>query len=507
MKNLIFTLFAIWNCSIVFAQVNDCPEPKNSIEIGEKIQLEFIPDGFTEDIWGEPIFDDAVPVDRLVIWVHGLSGQGDDAGGTEISWLKASTSTEENYYVNSRRPDYNDASLFDAAAELKGDIEIEYGDDVDENTFIIAHSQGGIVSRRIDQAYETGELGLEPRTFHGLVTFGTPHQGAQIINNIDQFEPWIMDACISLSEGPLAEFENLTIFGEILSLFVNLEDLKNYFCNTLTPVLLSRVSENMAAPISSDYAVGAAELNALNSFTPTIPYVCFYGVETEPLMWNTIVHLLDGHLPNDAEVFMANNDESLKTEIENLIDEYYLKYVEWKEEYQMWEDYYDGWGKVIDWIPFVEVIVNDIIIYNNFTEAESIMDGWLNGFQWLADANPTWKSIIGADIYTWVPDAFCQCLFYDGPLEDEITIELEPGEECEMAGADECNNIGAYVIYTLPSDGVVLAASAGNVPGLTHSKVMTDSNHFSMRNDHNTEDRLADLFDGEYCDFFITELR
>ena len=57
---------------------------------------------------------------------------------------------------------------------------------------------------------------------------------------------------------------------------------------------------------------------------------------------------------------------------------------------------------------------------------------------------------------------------------------------------------------------IVLAESAsecvGNVLALT-GKAMYGSNHFSMRNDQNTQLRLHELYDGLHGEYFINNER
>ena len=46
------------------------------------------------------------------------------------------------------------------------------------------------------------------------------------------------------------------------------------------------------AGVTDGYYVGSPELDELNAYTPDIPYVTFWGEETEPVSWNTMVHML-----------------------------------------------------------------------------------------------------------------------------------------------------------------------------------------------------------------------
>ena len=498
MKKVVYLFFSILITANLNAQVNDCVKPVAAFEMNESIPIEFIPTDFTDDIWAAPILDDDPVEDRMIVWVHGLGGKGDPEPTSSNSWIQASSQTDIDYYSSSRRPEYTNVDLEAAGYYLKGLME-DY-DETDDRTIMIAHSQGGIVARELEKIISNYDY---EKTFGGLVTFGSPHQGAMILNNINEFQPWLESACDDLSAGPLAEFEATTFLGGALSLFVDLEDISNYICVDALPRLMPFFTGQFEAPITSDYQVGASELGELNEHTPEIPIVCFYGRETEPYMWNTLVHIIPGHLPNDAAPFMANNDESLKEDVDEAILQYWTKYLEWDEEADYWGSFFDGDDD--SWFEVLPIILTGGLYYifesaYEFDEAVHVRNEWKKGYDWWAMANPTWKSIIGADNY--VIDSYtCQCIdeFKFDLIDDYYTIE--PGEECDPDWGDCLMHVN-YVLETFPNDGVVLCLSSGHVLGFTHAAVMDGSNHFSMRNDYNTGVRLTELFNGDYGDFF-----
>ena len=135
----------------------------------------------------------------------------------------------------------------------------------------------------VDYYYSTGALGPEPRTFGGLATFGSPHQGARILNNRDDLMSWIGTACDALIKGPEDEFIVDHFFLDLLLSETTEDAFRDFFCNSLENNLSPILFKDYFSGITESYQVGSEQLLDLNTFSPEIPYVCFYGVETEPV--------------------------------------------------------------------------------------------------------------------------------------------------------------------------------------------------------------------------------
>ena len=84
----------------------------------------------------------------------------------------------------------------------------------------------------------------------------------------------------------------------------------------------------------------------------------------------------------------------------------------------------------------------------------------------------------------------------------EVEFYYEPYSDCE-----DVVNLALIDIISYVNDGIVTRESASSAPGLTYSKKMIGSNHFSMRNDLNTHDRLQELFAGDMGDYFVIDDR
>ncbi|MEZ5012768.1 MAG: hypothetical protein R2794_00600 [Chitinophagales bacterium] len=512
MKKYLFYILLIWPGIHIYAQTGlDCPQPVNGLQIINKIPVDHIPDNFTDDVWIGP----TLLVDRPVFFIHGLGGQGDEDGTVGISWSQASLWSELNYMINSRRPDYADVSLSFAAAELKGDLET-YGDG-SMDAFLIAHSQGGIVSRQIDYYYYTGELGPEPRTFGGLVTFGSPHHGAMILNNRDAMMSWAGDMCNAMISGPVIEYVESNFWLDLLlNDYITQDGFEDIICNTFENNLAPFLFKDYFSGITESYMVGSEELETLNDFTPEIPYVCFYGEETEPLIWNTLVHALPGHEPNNAltygmEPFGATDDPTLAEYMDDLTGRYALKYLAYDYLADVYYDLYTGFdaATLFCWLfPLCGVEAAD-----SYDECSAISAAYKEGYDWCIQANANWKGFIGAS--EWVEDVpTCHCMDW-GPLGDldEEFYPASPDGTC--ATEDENTNCwleNNFVLLEKPSDGVVLVESAseclGQIPVIPpYDRKMEGSNHFSMRNDANTELKLIELYAGHHGDYFYTAPR
>lgn len=197
MKKIFIQIFAYISPVLTLAQiVSPDGGPVATFGGGTLTVSEVDPGPEIIDTWEPPVIDG----DRSVIWIHGLGGHGDLSASDESnSWIQASSTSDINYQMESRRPDYSDVSLDAASTTLRTQLE-DY--DLSTDAFLIAHSQGGIVSRQFDKYIH--DLGWE-RTFNGVVTFGTPHGGAMILNNRDLIVQWLDEACDDLGNGPWQE--------------------------------------------------------------------------------------------------------------------------------------------------------------------------------------------------------------------------------------------------------------------------------------------------------------
>jgi hypothetical protein len=503
MKQIFSLILSAVILSIAQAQIECESGMLNGLEIGPfPVAIEYVPTEFTEDIWGLPMMDD----DRLIIWVHGLSGTGETVPATEwedISWYVASSEIYDKYVCNYELPSYGAYSLEFAANQLKNQFELDYTT-ADENSIVIGHSQGGLVLRTLDKLYSEEYID-DDRPFGGLVTFGTAHQGANILNNRDMIEQLVLDACHDLTIGYLTETNETSLLLDALDGILKPYELLDTVCDFFVSEGIPLVFDDFFDPLTDEYTVGAPEIEELNTYVPNIPYVVFYGIEDDPLIWNTLVHLTQGHSVNlDYPVWGANNDSSLTADMLEKLFDYLTNYLIWDINSDYWDGFYDDkW----DWLlaPPISLVET----WFDAIEASDIAEAYYQGYRWFLEANPTWRVIIGADAYV-MDDCTCVCEYEDYPYYEVNYYDNPDCGACDdIAGEDPdyCWNAVDFHYETKESDGVVLVESASTVLGMTHSVSMPGSNHFSMRNDENTELRLTSLLSGEYGYFFITEPR
>ncbi len=379
------------------------------------------------------------------------------------------------------------------------------------NNFIIAHSQGGLVARAVDRLYTLNPW-LE-RRINGIVTFGTPHQGAQILNNTSMFSGFVDGSCTELTAGPAEEEVETRFWLDLITSGEEVRTILDPICKLLggaAPLAFNDFTQ----PITEDYKVGAAPLASLNSFQSTANKVAFYGIEDDQNTVWRVMHNVLSKKPNEYEVFSADDDNDLVNKVNMNLLKYQNKVTLWQNQYNSLASQYCNWWQWIlapNHCIYVEITVN-----NSRNEAKTIRDQWQRGVNWWNSANDKYKTIIGANTYTptGVTVYECDCSDYDYngiAINSWSTSVTDPNDcvgnnwmqSCNLTG----NNYQEMIANSLPSDGVVLVQSASNFPGCIYTKEMIGSNHQQMRNDSNTKDRLNELYDGQYGTYFYTSPR
>lgn len=470
------------------------------LEDSEHITAPFTP---TTDPPGPPDPPISHNGDRIVYWVHGLQGNAH-------SWAQASAALSIGSdgfaarKIFSLNPEYPEFDLDNAAwfvhqklVEEGDPVNIAIGNPNPKFNFIVAHSQGGIVSRSVDKMYI--DTGLESeRRFGGLVTFGTAHQGAQILNNFEMIIDYADAACTEMTAGPLVE-EILDNFW--LDFFVNEDNIletADMACTFVSEHILPIALSNFTPPITDDYKVGAPQLAELNQTPHQIPMIAVYGIEEEPVLWRTIQYLgIDN--PNDFEPWGANEDDKLIESVQTNVARYLLKYIFWSAQVQLMEE--DGLP-CTEWWQWVANASDCAWYDDNYWRARKLRDNWLRGVQWLTQANHEFKIMIGALTPQVVPEYFCVC--YDS--SNGLTITPSLTGEC---GPGFCEVQTGFSIEWIEkeSDGVVLAESAGNMPGADYSIMLPKTSHMQMRNSAPAKDFFEKLLNGTYGNYFKTEER
>lgn len=419
---------------------------------------------------------------RVIFWIHGLGGNG-------ASWsVPAQASEDPSFnvsgfdarYVHSFLFDYNgftDGNLYTAANSIGNQIKMQtlnsgesFVNDRTRN-FIIAHSQGGLVSREILHndcaAQANGTLTPQERGYGGLVTVSSSLQGAQILNNQNMIIDMAGDACEKLTKGPLLTAHAVldsSYFVDWVVRYIGRKLVDKDVCGFASGTIVPFLFKDNTSSITQDYYVGATRINTFNNdvnnnYYNEIPKVAFYGVEPrQNLLWRTAQWLQNA--PHQVDPWQANDDWTFyNSYVHPHYNNYYAQYLFYKEK---WETYY--------WVPALRSY------YLKRYQA------WRDGYEWLNNANQGWEAVIGALEY--------EIVGWHG-LSPEFDVILKE------------------------SDGVVLKESAINLPGSTHAPVIlrgilvngqwTGSSHMQVRNDDALKTNLQKLYSGDYGWFFYTK--
>ncbi len=520
-----YTLLIMLSCPVIYGQ---CPEGDTATLLAPftTLEVDTVPPVdltyFHKTKTGE---------DRIIYWIHGL-------GGNLTSWNPVSTVTQDqvtgpvtNYSprrVLSLKPEYVQTSMNDAINDLQSQL-------VDENVahntsytvrddnFLIAHSQGGIVSRGTDYLEDTDPFAS--REFGGLVTFGSPHQGAAILNNGLQISnggsgkllDFATEACIRLSEPIILEAlgKGNSFVDFLLAVFKidqKIVDFGANACNIFGGSILPLVMSDYQLPIVQDYKEGASFINnTLNTYTTTLPMLAFYGEEEKPEFWRVMNSLVES--PTLQPPFTADDDSThldYKTLRANYANKYYTFYLD-KQGLSM------AYGvPCTSWRQWVANTAACAIYNHKWYQANDRANEYARGLRWLDQANDKWRVIIGAR-RTEVTGITHECNCADKCNGGASSYPIVYNEmDCIEEGLDPCLLCSYYKrihtgVVNKTNDGIVTAESAKNLPGaITFGDdrlKMEKTNHQQMRNNGELRDKLNGLFDGHYGKYFITRTK
>ena len=443
---------------------------------------------------------------REIYFIHGL-------GGTAAAWEKAAEACDTKYPAPfyqpisnfparkcyTARPEYaktSTGSLNSAAKDIRNQMDgIALVDSTirgmhPNRSIIIAHSQGGLVTRQLMHL----DFVSEPRNiphgmnYGGVVTIASPLQGADILKNRDAGIPqFAKNACNTLILG--FECEGLYYSSNLINSVPNLKSLK--IVNINVPEIKSKLKEwvgntlgavaekgcdliantalpmffnDMYAGITNDYNTGIQQgnntINMLNSDASNkqyqdFPKIAFYAVEPQDnILWRTLNWMIND--PNKEDHFQANNDWKLfDNEIKDMISYYQVKSLL----------YYQVAAIHLQFASIATLHSAKMKQIEEHINATHTATAYAIGSDWFNKANQSWQELIGARTYN--------------------------------------HSTGKWEVDT-ENDGVVLRKSAEILPEATYPSIrMEGSSHMQIRNDANLKTHLNNLFNGDYGEFFI----
>ena len=364
-----------------------------------------------------------------IYWIHGLNG-------TTETWAIAAKATQfgipaQNFPARkvqsvvgpSVGQTYSENLGITGAAQDMVGIASTYVNPSShtDKDFIIAHSQGGIVAREWLRKME-----LEPYSYdnyaHGLVTFGTPHSGAEILNNTrpdlrNKLPNFFNDACNSLGDALVTPTINNNFWTRLLVS----DDMKNTIltgaCSFLSGSIIPFALDNYNKRTTLDYYVGSPFMagentptgheQGLSEYVLKVPVVQFYGVEEEPVLWrfmSSTMSIGEDKLSNKEIQFGYTKDDQLIVKVNDMINDFQAKY-----NYE--SNMFDYWNKKSCWgwaiagsfiSPFVGAAAAAACLYEKHTSMAAKIEnmGAYGGAKnWLTNANDYYQTdIVGARV-------------------------------------------------------------------------------------------------------------
>ncbi len=509
------------------------------------------PDYTLPELDSPRISTQAAPEDyRMLYWVHGLNGNNS-------SWDKVAAACQDSVpghsdfpprQVYGRAPEYYESqtSIATASYRLRQELflDAELPIDYDRTkSFAIAHSQGGIVSRYTDYYYNRPG-NVHERKFGGIVTFGTPNQGAQIVNNQGLVEDFLRKLAMDMTEGPKAEYAKNSdnLFVRWIAKKVKVDSLQDKLSNFLAEDIGKYLINKSLPGITDQYKVGAPMLtDTLGVYESPSDLVAFYGVrdtltyaynvtyedegETRtipvlpvPISWATINYFLKS--VNDEPTFEAQHNEHDMALLALQTRMTYQAHVDENERQRQLHRKLIGINCLIPVNPYCYINMA------RHKRAVKRREAWQKGIDYMDKFDREYRTFIGAlmeeDVYE-PAQRECVCTVGNGRF-DYYTIRYIPrqGEPCrlnyvpEMQDPDLIVEVKCKEEYNVvktgtrwrhkDSDGVVLAESAMNIPQHTwEPQKMEGTTHMRMRNDEHAKEELNKIFNGDVGWFFETK--
>lgn len=334
--------------------------------------------------------------DRGSVWVHGLNSKGSDWSKWEQLFTQERRLFDRTY---AGQPYTYDTKV--GVAETALNVRFSYTPD--NRTIYLGHSMGGVVGREVDVNY--------PNSFGGIVTFGSPLDGAKISNSVASGEAdgFIANGVNKIAQGPVRQLGIVTyiIWGLVADDVIKSIKDKAIKINITTDKGAQDLQE------WSTY-MNSGIRNAITS----TPKIHVYGNEQSPVLWR---------FATSAQNFTSGSaafNDTYYVDFANTAGDVY--------EAAMWINY--GLAAAVGWWTFGIGAIYYIWV----------ADGWADGKNWWRyDSESGWNSLIGSNSYAY------RAINYS-------TFDYIEFNQCMYGGGGY--NYGSYT-YNRYNDCVTLATS------------------------------------------------
>lgn len=369
--------------------------------------------------------------DKIVYWVHGMNG-------SHSSWDVGASYAKQTYKVKGFATDYTDSqtTLDNAAYKVNEQIE-NYWTTRDEfilpenesKTFIISHSLGGMVSKKVLDDYPASNDIVK-----GLVTFNTPHAGSQLANYmdgplLDQLKDFAENSCNVLGAGPIDElqtYESGILLRPILG-FLNTGDILGGLCENASNAIIPFIVNQISVPAVSELNPGNSALD-IDDGLPSSRKMLFSTDINETTQEGTSAFYMfysGANIPNIEPQFEAhvNHDVEYLKQYRKNKSEYIDKYLKFKRKVDSKHPWAPMWACESGSWPFCRT----------YSQAKRIRDKYARGRDQFVKINNYWEYMTGARAYE--ESEYGDCLCSLGVVHENVTEEEclnDPLQDCEQ---------------------------------------------------------------------------
>lgn len=216
--------------------------------------------------------------ERNVYWLHGFGGSSSTWEEMEQYFLNEVDAFTENSSINITYP--SKIGVSSASQYLFANLPN------DNNSIAICHSMGGVVARHMDRNYSD--------QFAGIITVGTPNDGAAISNSLDDgsVDDFTNFACRSLTAGPSSVIPGVGVIIRLIT--------PTILCNVLNDQIIGDLLQSQNNESARDQAVGSPIMEELNNGSSGTPIFSIWGEESSPVHWR-LISSIDSDKQNDTK--------------------------------------------------------------------------------------------------------------------------------------------------------------------------------------------------------------